>query len=612
MSVKTGCIASLLLTVITVFPGVLPGEVRAELFGEGQYSLDTYAGYHAASVGGYRGKVGEYETLDSGMEGGFTLHSYGRGTYLDAVGTLRDEDDQRYLLNFGAGRIFESETTYTRFKHYLDHDSLANQDSYTDHDPFSRNAIIREEMKSENTLRIPFIPTLTFHADFRELDKRGHQQATTVSKCTECHVTSRDKRINQRTTDSDLGAEMTVGFLTFQYSNLQRSFAEGGAPPLAYYGFSSPAFPVEGYQYYGRVSDSRTSTNRLRTTAVLPLRSSLSLDYRAGTNRNRDSGAERDFDSIAARLSTAAFKYVSFSFTYHDYNMDTDVPDAMERDFTRSSVSFKTMPWKKSFFTGGYRWEEVERRDSAEESTAREVASLSFVSRLHRTLDLNLRYRNERTRDPFVNEEWKLFRSLMTSEPTRRDEARMAINWSPRGNLSLSSFIVCDQADSSRYDIDEERVEAMLSIWYAPRENVTVTGTYGLIDTRIDASTAYRTVHGVWLSDITADDHVPYDGRSNFYSLLLNYRLLPNLALSSTLSFTDSRADFDSSVYDTNVGAFSDLTIERLDASFGLDYLYKPSISFYATYNLRDYNDRENDDLDGSLHYISLGVQYAF
>mgnify|MGYP001100844733 CR=1 FL=1 len=156
MFLKTGCL-SILLLVAAAAPGIAPGEGRAELFGGVQYSLDTYAGYHAASVGGYRGKVGEFESLDSGMEGGFTLHSYGRGNYLDAAGMLRDEDDQRYLLDFDAGRIFESETTYTRFKHYLDHDSLTNQDSFTDHDPFNRNAIIREEMKSENTLRVPFI-----------------------------------------------------------------------------------------------------------------------------------------------------------------------------------------------------------------------------------------------------------------------------------------------------------------------------------------------------------------------------------------------------------------------------------------------------------------------
>jgi len=105
---------------------------------------------------------------------------------------------------------------------------------------------------------------------------------------------------------------------------------------------------------------------------------------------------------------------------------------------------------------------------------------------------------------------------------------------------------------------------------------------------------------------------VPYDDRSSCYNLLLNYRFLPNLALNSSITFVHSSADFDSSIYDHNIGEYSDLNIERLDASFGLEYLYKPYISFYGRYNVRDYNDRETNDLDGELHFISLGMQYSF
>ena len=612
MPLKNACTSVMLLMVAIAFPRAVPAELLSEFFDQGHYSLDTRAGYHHASVSGYRGKVGEYESLDSGMEGSFALHSYSAGNNLDLAGTLRDENDQNYLLDFDASRIFASETTYTRFKHYLDHDSLANQDFFTDYDPFSSNAMIREEIKSENTLRVPFIPSLTFNADFRELTKRGHQQATTVSKCTQCHVVSKNKRIDQSTKDFDVGAEMTIGLLTFNYNYLQRNFSEGAAPPIAFYGFSSSSFPVEGFQYYSSVSDSRTSSNRFRTKAVLPVRSSLSFDYQTGSNHSRETHSERDFDSFAARFSTTAFKYVSLSFNYHDYHMDNDIPGSMERDFTRSSFSFKTLPWKKSFFTGGYRWEDIDRKESAEESTTREVATIGFLSRPHRTVDLNVRYRNERTHDPFVNEEWKLFRSLMTSEPTRRDETRVALNWSPRGNLALSSFIVYEQADSSRYEVDEERLEMMVSIWYVPRENLTLTGSYGLIDTEIETEAASRTVHGTRLDDLSLDDRVPYDDRSSCYNLLLNYRFLPNLALNSSITFVHSSADFDSSIYDRNIGEYSDLNIERLDASFGLEYLYKPSVSFYSRYNVRDYNDRETNDLDGELHFISLGMQYSF
>jgi hypothetical protein len=60
------------------------------------------------------------------------------------------------------------------------------------------------------------------------------------------------------------------------------------------------------------------------------------------------------------------------------------------------------------------------------------------------------------------------------------------------------------------------------------------------------------------------------------------------------------------------VGEFSDLNVERVDASIGLDYIYKPYLSFYAKYNYRDYNDREVNELDGTAHLISFGMNYTF
>ena len=154
-------------------------------------------------------------------------------------------------------------------------------------------------------------------------------------------------------------------------------------------------------------------------------------------------------------------------------------------------------------------------------------------------------------------------------------------------------------------------MELIFSIWCAPRDNLIITGSYSLIDTDIETRSAYKTYHRMELSDFLFDNSVPYDDRSNCYNLTLNYRFSRRIALISNLTFTDSNADFDSRI-DRNVGQFSDLTIERLDASIGLDYLYKPYLSFYTKYNYRDYNDREINELDGELHLISFGVNYTF
>ena len=612
MKNKTGFIFTFFLIITVIGFLGYKGSWAEDLFEEGDCSFDAGIGYHYVDVDGYRGKVGEYEVLDSGIEGYFTLNAHTRSKYLDLEGEIKDKNDQHYMMDLDVNRFFQSETSYTRYRHYLGHDSLSNQDFYTDFDAGENNGILWEEIKSDNTFRIPFIPNFKIKADFRQQNKRGHRQATMVSKCTQCHVTSRNRRVDQTTEDVNIGAEMTVGYLTLHYTYLQRSFNEGGKSPIAYYGFEVPSFPVKGFQKYDSVPDSRTYINKVKAKADLPMQSVVYFNYETGENRNRETHYKRDFDSFAFRFTTASLKYIIFNFNYYDYDANNKVPDAMDKDVKRSVVSFRTKPWKRSFFRGSYRWEDIDRRNSPQESTFKKVFRLSFFSRPHRKVNFNIRYQNERVDDPFFNEQWGLFQSSQTSVPTRKDEVRMSLNWNPRGNLSLSSTILYEDADSNSFNTDEERTELMFSIWYAPRDNLILTGSYSLIDTDIDTRSAYKTYHRRDFSAFLFDDHMPYDAISNCYQFVLNYRFNRNLALTTDFTYIDSISDFDSNVYGSNVGQLSDLHIERIDTSIGLDYLYKPYLSFYTNFNFRDYNDREDNELDGKAYIVSLGLNYTF
>ena len=89
-------------------------------------------------------------------------------------------------------------------------------------------------------------------------------------------------------------------------------------------------------------------------------------------------------------------------------------------------------------------------------------------------------------------------------------------------------------------------------------------------------------------------------------------RIIWKLEKFEKFSFFTVKNIFKNSIYSSNVGEFSDLNVERVDASIGLDYIYKPYLSFYAKYNYRDYNDREVNELDGTAHLISFGMNYTF
>ena len=588
------------------------GSWASELLEGGEYSFDAGIGYHYADINGYRGKVGEYEVLDPGMEGNFVLKANTRRNYLDLEGVIKDKNDQNYMMDFDINRIFQTEASYSRFIHYLDHDPLSNQDFVADFDAGKSNSIIVEEINSENTFRVPFIPNLNIKADFRQYNKRGHRQATTVGKCTQCHVTSENRRTDQTTEDIDIGTEMKVGFLTFNYRHLQRTFREGGSTPIAYYGYDAPSFPVKGYDRYNDISNSRTYTNNFKVKADLPLQSDFYFTYEMGKNNNRETRNEREFESFVFRLTTAALKFITFNFNYYDHDRDSNAPDSMDRHVRRSDISFMTRPWKRNFLRGSYRWEDVDRRNAVQDSTFKKIFKLSLFGRPHRKIDFNIRYKNEMVDDPFLAEEWNLFRFTQTSVPTRSDEVQLSLNWNPRGNLSFSSTVSYEDAQSHSYDIDEERVECMFSVWFAPRDNLILTGSYSLIDTDIDTRTAYKTYHRENQLAFLYDDSMPYDDTSNCYNFTINYRFSRKVALISNLTYIDSRSDFDSRVYGVNVGKFSDLHIERWDASIGLDYLYKPYLSFYTKYNYRDYNDKEESEWDGEAHLVSIGVNYTF
>jgi hypothetical protein len=583
-----------------------------ELLKEVDFSFDAGIGYHYADIDGYRGKVGEYEVLDPGMEGNFALKANTRRSYLDLEGVIKDKNDQNYMMGFDINRIFQTEASYSRFKHYLDHDPLSNQDFVTDFDAGNNNSIIVEEFNSENTFRVPFIPNLKIKADFRQYNKRGHRQATTVGKCTQCHVTSENRRTDQTTEDIDIGTEMKVGFLTFNYRHLQRSFSEGGSTPIAYYGYGASSFPVKGFDRYNDIPKSRTHINNFKVKADLPLQSDFYFTYEMGKNNNRETRNERKFESFVFRLTTAVLKFITFNFSYYDHDRDSNAPDSMDKHVRRSDISFVTRPWKRNFLRGSYRWEDIDRRNADQESTFKKVFKLSLFSRPHRKIDFNLRYRNETVDDPFLAEEWNLFRFTQTSVPTRSNEVQLSLNWNPKGNLSFSSTVSYEEAESHSYDIDEERVECRFSVWFAPRDDLILTGSYSLIDTDIDTRTAYKTYHRENLLAFLYDNGIPYDDTSNCYNFTINYRFSRKVALISNFTYIDSRSDFDSLVYGVNIGKFSDLHIERWDASVGLDYLYKPYLSLYTRYNYRDYNDREINELDGKAHLVSVGCKYVF
>jgi hypothetical protein len=92
MHKKNRIILSLLLiSIVAIMCSTGRGSWAEEFFKEGEYAFDASIGYHHATVNDNRVKVGEYEVLDSGMEGTFDLQTHTRRNYFDLTGVVKDK-----------------------------------------------------------------------------------------------------------------------------------------------------------------------------------------------------------------------------------------------------------------------------------------------------------------------------------------------------------------------------------------------------------------------------------------------------------------------------------------------------------------------------------------
>jgi len=107
-------------------------------------------------------------------------------------------------------------------------------------------------------------------------------------------------------------------------------------------------------------------------------------------------------------------------------------------------------------------------------------------------------------------------------------------------------------------------------------------------------------------------DNVPYDSLSHSIYLSATYIFSPRLALTGDITFINCSADFDNMLNNNNIGDYSDLDIDQMQASAGFTYLINPRMSLYGKYIYHEYEDQEESAFDGEYSLISFGLNYSF
>ncbi len=263
------------------------------------------------------------------------------GYSFKADGHYQFVDDQEYGAMLDLKRILRLKTDYSRFLHRLDHDELANLEAHifsnTDPGPSAPKGffvdmngdgtnnknqeivgsaavyhtdrgfddeydIMRSEWNNKAELMIPQIPGLKLSFAHRYEERKGLDQARTMSKCSACHVVADSKSIDEETNDYMPKVSFDAGNFVVEYSYLHRDFDDRSEDMMVTYNNLAPTHAL--------------FTNRLQfdgTTGALPYA--------------KTPDSEKDAHTVKAKWNINKHNIVTAAFVYSEStNKNTDDP----------------------------------------------------------------------------------------------------------------------------------------------------------------------------------------------------------------------------------------------------------------------------------------------
>ncbi|MBE0575985.1 MAG: MtrB/PioB family outer membrane beta-barrel protein [Desulfuromonadales bacterium] len=356
--------------------------------------------------------------------------------------------DQRHSLDVDANRIFRLGIDYQVMEHWKDHETLdqmgatarddvgGSQPSVTTDKTFSDLAalptpvtavgggtlnydageayrqelandyiVTRRELKSEADITLPSLPNITFHAGVRLETREGLEQAISVTKCDNCHVSATGKDIDERTEEIGFGATGKFGPVTVDYDYLARTFSEGGATPVRF--FEDAGNPTAynllyeaGDYAFARTPDSEKDSHSLKARVDLARDTNIIASYVKSDVESSKSQTQTEYELLGG--STLSSDYESFGgklATRLTDNLRVSLrANAYEIDVDSTSIYF---PGRERIADGGLvpngnilPFDTIDERHSAEARKVQELA-IDLVYRLARGTTLRLGYEFE-------------------------------------------------------------------------------------------------------------------------------------------------------------------------------------------------------------------------
>lgn len=240
---KRNALTLLLLAALVLVPAwagdgedVEPPEDEAEVV------LTT--GYQGSSVDGEVLRAAEHDDVDNTSIEGLMWRSSPYAKTTAGFDFLRKSSyDSKAAATLDVQRVARIRATLDGFIHRTDNDPLDNLQAISEIKTVRRSDLdlgvdyqIRNRLYDvQAEFQHPSVPSLTYRAGYRSMQRKGTRQVLSTAHCTSCHTIGQGRDVDQATNDVTAGVHWTKGDIDLDYEVMGRAFAESGAQPFARY-----------------------------------------------------------------------------------------------------------------------------------------------------------------------------------------------------------------------------------------------------------------------------------------------------------------------------------------------------------------------------------------
>ena len=166
-----------------------------------------------ASTDGSPDKAAEYRAIDGGPDLKLKVSS----DNVELKAKVRDDNDAMLSLDFDINRWVRSETDYTALVHRLGFRDLEHFAAATGHGRLTRHTdlalgqiyeIDYYDLDHRTEFQPKSMSNLTFAVGYRQQEREGVRQQTSISHCDSCHVINQARPVDESTTDARLEAQI--------------------------------------------------------------------------------------------------------------------------------------------------------------------------------------------------------------------------------------------------------------------------------------------------------------------------------------------------------------------------------------------------------------------